>query len=112
MPWKAVARNKVSPSLACRAFEVSVTCYRYSPKSGAETEEITDLQVGSTDALKTWGFVLHLPYLRHEKRHLSNHKRVDCIYCAAELKLRIIPRTRLKRDKPDALAAPDALSMT
>ena len=29
---KAVAKRGVSIALACRAFEVSETCYRYSPK--------------------------------------------------------------------------------
>ena len=34
------------------------------------------------------------------------------IYCALELNLRIKPRKRLKRDKPDALAVPKAPNMT
>ena len=42
------------------------------------------------------------------KGHPWNHKRVYRIYCALELNLRIKPRKRLKRDKPDALAVPDA----
>ena len=41
-----------------------------------------------------------------------NHKRVYRIYCALELNLRIKPRKRLKRDKPDALAVPDAPNVT
>ncbi|KMK65879.1 transposase [Puniceibacterium sp. IMCC21224] len=43
---------------------------------------------------------------------LPNHKRVYRIYCALELNLRIKPRKRLKRDKPDALAVPEAPNMT
>jgi len=39
-------------------------------------------------------------------------KRVYRIYCALELNLRIKPRKRLKRDKPDALAVPEAPSIT
>ena len=38
--------------------------------------------------------------------HPWNHKRVYRIYCELELNLRIKPRKRLKRDKPDALAVP------
>lgn len=38
--------------------------------------------------------------------HGWNHKRVYRIYRALELNLRIKPRRRLKRDKPDALAVP------
>ncbi len=34
------------------------------------------------------------------------------IYCELELNLRIKPRKRLKRDKPDALAVPEAPNMT
>ncbi len=50
--------------------------------------------------------------LRNVKGHGWNHKRVYRIYCALELNLRIKPRKRLKRDKPDALAVPDAPNMT
>lgn len=35
---KAVAMKGVSISLACRAFGVSETCYRYSPKHDDENE--------------------------------------------------------------------------
>jgi putative transposase len=51
-------------------------------------------------------------HLRNVKGHPSNHKRVYRIYCALELNLRIKPRKRLKRDKPDALAVPEAPNMT
>ena len=37
-----------------------------------------------------------------------NHKRVYRIYRELELNLRIKPRKRLRRDKPDALAVPEA----
>ena len=38
----AVARHGVSIALACRAFEISETCYRYSPVLSDENEEIAD----------------------------------------------------------------------
>jgi putative transposase len=41
-----------------------------------------------------------------------NHKRVYRIYCELELNLRIKPRKRLKREKPDVLAVPDAPNVT
>ena len=41
-----------------------------------------------------------------------NHKRVYRIYCELELNLRIKPRKRLKRDKPDALTVPEAPNVT
>jgi putative transposase len=58
-----------SIALACRAFGVTETCYRYGPKLRAENEEIADLLNGLTNARKTWGFglcFLHLRNVRHE----------------------------------------------
>lgn len=112
MAENAVARHKVSMALACRAFGVSETCYRYSPKLKAENEEIADLLTGLTDARKTWGFGLCFLHLRNVKGYPWNHKRVYRIFCALELNLRIKPRKRLKREKPEALAVPDAPKMT
>ena len=37
----------------------------------------------------------------------SNHKRVNRIYLGLELNLRIKPRDRLAREKPEGLAVPD-----
>lgn len=91
MAEKAVARHKVSIALACRAFGVSETCYRYSPKLKDENEEIADLLVGLTNARKTWGFGLCFLHLRNVKGHPWNHKRVYRIYCALELDLRSEP---------------------
>ena len=102
-----MARCGVSIALACRTFDVSETCYRYSPLLSDENEEIVDLLVGGTEARKTWGFGLCFLHLRNVQGHPWNHKRVYRIYCELELNLRIKPRKRLKRDKPDALAVPD-----
>ncbi|MFD1229451.1 IS3 family transposase, partial [Pseudochrobactrum kiredjianiae] len=102
----AAKRPDVSIACACRAFEVSETCYRYSPLLRHENEEIADLLIGLTAAKKTWGFGLCFLYLRNVKGYGWNHKRVYRIYCELELNLRIKPRKRLKRDKPDALVVP------
>jgi putative transposase len=112
MAGNAVARRGVSLALACRTFGVSETCYRCGPKLRAENEESADLLVGLTDARKTWGFGLCFLHLRKVKGHPWNHKRVYRIHCELELNLRIKPRKRLKRDKPDALAVPEAPDMT
>ena len=112
MAENAVARRGASIALVCRAFGVSETCYRYGPKLRAENEEVADLLVGLTDARKTWGFGLCFLHLRNVKGYPWNHKRVYRIYCELELNLRIKPRKRLKRDKPDALAVPEAPNMT
>lgn len=105
---KAVATKGVSIALACRAFGVSETCFRYSPKRDDENEVIADLLVGLTNVHKTWGFGLCFLHLRNVKGHVWNHKRVHRIYCELELNLRIKPRRRLKRDKPEELAVPEA----
>ena len=108
MAETAVARQGVSIALACRTFGVSETCYRYSPKLCSENEQIAGLLVGLTQARKTWGFGLCFLYLRNVQGHGWNHKRVYRIYCEQALNLRIKPRKRLKRDRPDALAVPEA----
>lgn len=98
----------VSVALACRAFFVSETCYRYSPKLNDENEQIADLLLGLTKAKKSWGFGLCFLYMRNVQGHGWNHKRVYRIYRELELNLRIKPRKRLKRDEPDALQVPEA----
>ena len=112
MAATAVERRGVSIAVACRTFGVSETCYRYSPLLSDENAQIADLLVGLTDARKTWGFGLCFLHLRNIKGHGWNHKRIYRIYCELELNLRIKPRKRLKRDKPDALAVPEAPNMT
>jgi putative transposase len=108
MAMNVVAQKRVSIALACRAFGISQTCYRYGPKLKADNDEIADLLLGLTAARKTWGFGLCFLYLRNVQGHLWNHKRVYRIYRELALNLRIKPRQRLKRDKPDALAIPEA----
>lgn len=112
MAAKAVKHRGASIALACRAFGVSETCYRYSPLLSDENEMIADLLVGLTEARKTWGFGLCFLHLRNVKGHPWNHKRVYRIYCALELNLRIKPRKRLKRDVPDTLAVPERPNVT
>jgi putative transposase len=108
MAGTAVARHGVSIALACRTFGVSEACYRYAPKLVGENEEIADLLVGLTNARRNWGFGLCFLYLRNVQGRPWNHKRVYRLYRELELNLRIKPRKRLRRDKPDALAVPEA----
>ena len=108
MAETAVAHWGISIALACRTFGLSETCYRYSPKLCDENGQIAELLVDLTTARKTWGFGLCFLYLRNVLGHGWNHKRVYRIYRAEELNLRIRPRKRLKRDRPDALALPEA----
>ena len=108
MAETAVARHGVSIALACRTFGVSETCYRYAPKLVGENEEIADLLVGLTNARKNLRLWLCFLYFRTVQERLWNHKRVYRIYRASELNLRIKPRKRLRRDKPNVLAVPGA----
>ena len=107
MAQQAVAVRGVSIALACRAFAISQRCYRYAPLLADENEEIEDWLIALTKARKNWGFGLCYLYLRNLKGFGWNHKRVRRIYCELELNLRIKPRKRLKRERPDPLSVPD-----
>jgi putative transposase len=49
-------------------------------------------------------------FLRNSKGFHWNHKRVRRIYRDLELNLRIKPRKRINRDKPEALSVPSAIN--
>lgn len=51
-------------------------------------------------------------YLRNVQGLPYNHKRVYRIYRELELNLRIKPRHRIKRDKPDPLAVPRQINVS
>lgn len=104
MAVAAVRAHGVSIALACRTFGVSETCYRYERKLSDENAEIANWLVRLTANPRTWGFGLCFLYLRNVKGFSWNHKRVYRIYCELELNLRIKPKKRLKRAKPDVLA--------
>ena len=112
MAQDAVSKHGVSIALACRTFQISETCYRYEGKLSDENAEIADWLVRLTANRRSWGFGLCFLYLRNVKGFGWNHKRVYRIYCELELNLRIKPKKRLKRAKPDELAVPDAPNQT
>ncbi len=66
--------------------------------------------LGLTDDHRNWGFGLCALYLNNVKGFDWNHKRVSCIYRELELKLCIKPRKRLVRQRPEALAVPEAIN--
>ncbi len=107
MAVDAVANWQVGIALACRTFQISETCFRYERKLGDESAVIADWLVRLTTNRRTWGFGLCFLYLRNVKGYKWNHKRVYRIYKELELNLRIRPRKRFKREKPDALAVPE-----
>jgi len=110
MAQQAVASRGISIRLACEIFQVSQTCYRYSPKNNAENAQIAEWLIRLTDNHRTWGFGLCFLYLRNVKGFGWNHKRVYRIYRQLELNLRIKPRKRLQRDKLEPLAVPTGIN--
>mgnify|MGYP000379599905 FL=1 len=103
---QAVSNNAVSIRLACQAFSISETCYRYQPLLSSENKKIADRLINLTEKESDWGFGLCFDYLRNVKGFKWNHKRVYRIYCELALNLRIKPRRRLKRNKPEPLKEP------
>ena len=112
MAIKAVQEKDVSVALSCRAFMISESCYRYDRTLSDENADIADWLVRLTTAHRTWGFGLCFLYLRNVKGFVWNHKRVRRIYCDLELNLRIRPRKRLVRERPEPLAVPDQPNAT
>jgi len=102
-----VSTGRLSIRAACRAFTISETCYRYQPKLSDENALIADWLLGLTSRQRNWGFKLCFLYLRNVRGFPWNHKRVYRIYRELELNLRIKPKRRLYRDKPEPLAVPE-----
>jgi putative transposase len=107
---KIVSEFKVSIRIACRAVSISATCYAYQTSLSDENAEIADWLLRLTTAHKRWGFGLCFMFLRNSKGYKWNHKRVYRIYRELELNLRIKPRKRIKRDKPEALSVPSTIN--
>ena len=110
MAKAAVAQHSVAINLACMAFGISETCYRYHAKRQAENDEIANWLVRLTDNNRNWGFGLCYLYLRNVKGFGWNHKRVYRIYRVLELNLRIKPKKRMVREKPAALTVPASIN--
>jgi len=61
----AIAHHGVCIALACRTFQISETCYRYSPVLSDANEEIADWLERLTANKRSWGFGLCFLYLRN-----------------------------------------------
>ena len=107
MAKEAVEKRDISIRLACVAFAISETCYRYQAKLSDENAKIADWLIYLTHNRRNWGFGLCFLYLRNVKGFGWNHKRVYRIYRELELNLRIKPKKRLKREKPESLNQPN-----
>ena len=109
MAKRAVIDKGAIVRVACAAFGISETCYRYEAKRSAENEEIADHLIRLTHNQRNWGFGLCFLYLRNVKGYPWNHKRVYRIYRELELNLRIKPRKRIVREKPEPLSVPERI---
>ncbi len=108
---KAVNEHGISVRLACIAFTISQTCYRYQRLLSSENAEIADWLIRLTSNQRNWGFGLCFLHLRNVKGFAWNHKRVYRIYRELELNMRIKPRKRVVREKPEALQVPTAINV-
>jgi putative transposase len=107
---EAVKERSISIRLACEAVGISETCYRYISKLNDENKVIADWLLRITSNNPNWGFGLCYLYLRNVKLFIWNHKRIYRIYKELELNLRIKPKKRIHREKPDVLAVPTAIN--
>ena len=82
------------------------------PKLDEDNEEIRLRLRELTQENPVWGFLKCFLYLRNVEFKKWNHKRVYRIYCEEGLNLRIKPRRRIKREKPEKLAVPCAPNVT
>ena len=112
MAIEAQESGRISIRIACRIFSVSESCYRYRSVLGPENEEIADWLIRLTTSFRNWGFGLCYLYLRNVKGFLWNHKRVYRIYRELELNLRIKPKKRIVREKPETLKVPEDLNQS
>jgi len=110
MATGARSEHQTSVNFICVCFNISRSSYYYQPKLNNENEVIADWLLRLTTAHRRWGFKLCCMYLRNIKGFKWNHKRVYRIYRELELNLRIKPRRRIKRDKPEALSVPMAIN--
>ena len=98
MAKRAVSERGASIRVACQAFAISESRYRYERTQDAENAEVANWLLRLTDNHRSWGFGLCYLYLRNVRGFQWNHKRVYRIYKELERNLRIKPRKRLVRE--------------
>jgi putative transposase len=67
MAQRAVRDKGISIRLACDAFCISHTCYRYEARLSSQNSEIVDWLIRLTANQRNWGFGLCFLYLRNVK---------------------------------------------
>jgi putative transposase len=106
----AVQDKHASIRHACKTFGISEHCYRYQSELSDDNAELVALLTRITNEERTWGFGMCFLYLRNVLNKPWNHKRVYRVYCELGLNLRIKPRVRLEREKPQPLAVPERIN--
>lgn len=104
MARDAVISHRFSIARVCRLFCISKTTYNYVRKHDDDNQLITTLLLEITEEHRTWGFQLCYLHIRNVLGFKFNHKRIYRIYCELCLNLRIKPKRRVKREKPEKLA--------
>ena len=101
----------MSIRLACETFSISETCYRYQAKLSEENDLIADLLIRLTAQPEELGIrvVLSVPAQR-QRLSMEPQARVYRIYRELELNLRIKPKKRIVREKPEPLAVPEVIN--
>lgn len=112
MAKQIASQGKLSIEKICAISRISETCFHYKPKLRKDNQEISDWLIRLTSTYRNWGFGLCFLYLRNVKDFPWNHKRVYHIYRELELNLRIKPKKRLVREKPDPLSVPDQINVS
>lgn len=108
---KIISEGKdISIGNACKIFGVSETCYRYKRKLSSEDDIIAGQLMHLVGNQKNWGFGLCFLYLRNIKGFGWNHKRVYRIYKELALNMRIKPKRRVIREKPEKLIVPNTIN--
>jgi len=110
MAKKAVTERGAYIRVACEAFRIIESCFRYERKLDAANNEVANWLIRLTDNHRNWWLCSVFLYLRNVKGFKWNHKRVYRIYKELELNLRIKPRKRLLRGKPEALTVPQGIN--
>ena len=110
MVHKAVNERGIRIRVTCLAFGISESCCCYERMQDAENAEVANWLLRLTDTHRSWRFGLCCPYLRKVQGFQWNHKRVYRSYKELELNLRIKPRKRPLRDKPEALTVPEGIN--
>lgn len=110
MAKEVVLQRKVTIKLACQVFTLSESCYRDESKTCEENDQIVDWLLRLTDNNRNWSFGLCYLYLRNVKGFKWNRNRVYRIHRELKLNLRIKPRKRLVREKPEALSVSEQIN--